>query len=76
MNQKEFHVLLQAFPTSLPLLKEAVGEFPTQLLPHLSCTSCLEEYVVFYISRSSAEKEMKLFQFELVGSHPMWTQAS
>lgn len=28
------------------------------------------------ISESLAEKEIKLFQFGLVGSHPVWKQAS
>lgn len=40
MNQKEFHVSSQAFPTSLPLLKEAVGEcmYPTPV-SHTIATS-------------------------------------
>lgn len=56
--------------------------FPIQLLPHLSCTTYLEKCVgvlflfFFLISKCSAEKEIKLFQFGLVGSHLMWTQAS
>lgn len=88
MNQKEIHVLSPDFPPSLPLLKEAVGErmYPipvshtiatSPVLHHLSGKMCgCFVFVFFLISKSSAEKEIKLFQFGLVGSHLMWTQAS
>lgn len=87
MNQKEIHVLSPDFPPSLPLLKEAVGErmYPipvshtiatSPVLHHLSGKNVWVFCCFFLISKSSAEKEIKLFQFGLVGSHLMWTQAS
>lgn len=52
MNQKEFNVLLQAFPPSLPLLKEAVGDcmYPTPASHTIATSPILlqlsEKYVV------------------------------
>lgn len=61
----------------------AVGEgtYPTPVSYTIATSPVLHELsgkicVFVKVSESLTEKEIKLFQFGLVGSHPVWKQAS